>query len=210
VKQTNRKHKLVWTVLVAMALTLTIGVPTLADLIFGMGEYPGGTLRAVYLMQGEEGEPPITYTVQVTPNGDLYDMTETISSPSLAADEVGSGLGPGGAAGTAGVQYDDDEDENIDTSPLNALDDRNVDVQPNDNYYLPDGARLVSGEVVEYAGIQAVMCTYIHPNYPSQVVYIALTDNVTSGLLLFPVYLRVEENGVETRSIELVEFDYKP
>jgi len=205
-KRTKKTWTLIGTMAIAVVLSAGVSVPTFGGLAFGMGDYPGGTLHAVWVIQGEEDETPVSYTVDVIPDGDLFEMIETITSSSLEIDDVGSGFGPGRAAGTAGVQYDEDEDENIDTSPISALDDRSIDVQPNENYYLPDGARLVAGDVVEYAGIEAVMCTYIHPNYPNQIVYIALTSQSMSDLLLFPVYMRTEKDGVVTMTIELAEF----
>ena len=191
---------------VALALSIGVSMPTLGELAFGMGDYPGGTLHAVWRIQGEEGEAPSTYTVDVLPEEDLFRMTERISSAPTEKDEIGSGFGSNRAAGTAGVQYDEDDGGNIDTSPISALDDRNVEVQPGENYYLPDGARLIAGEVVEYAGIQAVLCTYLHPGYPNQVMYIALTSRLMSDLLLFPVYMWTEKDGVVIRTIELIEF----
>jgi len=194
---------------VAAVLSIGVSIPTFGGLAFGMGEYPGGTLHAVWRIQGEAGEAHSDYTVDVLPDGDLFEMIETISSAPTEKDEIGSGFGSGRAAGTAGVQYAEDASGNMDTSPISALDDRNVEVQPNENYYLPDGARLVAGEVVEYAGIEAVLCTYLHPNYPNQVIYIALTSRAMSDLLLFPVYMRTEKDGVVTRTIELVEFAHE-
>jgi hypothetical protein len=201
---------LAWVIAIAVVLSIGASEPTFGNLAFGMGDYPGGTLHAVWTIEGDEDEAPVDYMVDVIPNGDLFEMIETITSPSLEIDEVGSGFGPSRAAGTAGVQYSDDEDENIDTSPLTALDDRNIEVQPNENYYLPDGARLVAGNIVEYAGIEAVLCTYYHPSYSNQIVIIALASQATSDLLLFPIYMRTEKDGVVTRVIELIEFVYEP
>ena len=209
-KSKSKTKHLMGIIATVVILGLGVSLSAFGDLAFGMGDYPGGTLHAVWRIQGEEDEAPVTYTVDVIPDGNLFEMIETITSSSLEIDEIGSGFGPGRAAGTAGVQYDDDEDANIDTSPLSALDDRNIEVEPNQNYYLPDGARLVAGDRVEYAGIEAVLCTYIHPNYPNQVVTIALASQAMSDLLLFPVFMQTEKDGVVTRSIELIEFIHQP
>ena len=207
-KRTKRTWTLIGTMAIAAILSVGVCVPTFGNLTFGMGDYPGGTLRALWTIQGEEDETPINYLVNVIPEGDLFEMTETIVSASLEIDEVGSGFGAGRAAGTAGVQYSDDADGEIDTSPLSALDDRNIEVQPNENYYLPDGARLVAGDIVEFAGIEAVLCTYYHPSYANQIVILALTSQAISELLLFPIYMRTEKDGVVTRTIELIEFSH--
>jgi hypothetical protein len=209
-----RRIKEMWiplgTIAIAAVLSIGVSIPTFGGIAFGMGDYPGGTLHAVWTIQNEKDVAPVNYTVDVIPDGDLFNMIETITSPSLGIDEVGSGFGSGRAAGTAGVQYSGDEGGNIDTSPLSALDDRNIEVEPNENYYLPDGARLVAGDIVDYAGIEAVLCTYYHPNYPNQSVIIALASQATSDLLLFPIYMRTEKDGVAITTIELIEFVYEP
>lgn len=196
-----------WGVLISVFFTAVAAVPVWGDLAFGLGEYPGGALRAVFLMKAD-GEADRMFTVEITPNSGLFDMVETISSPSMEGENLGSGLGTRGAAGTAGAQYDTDDEETIDVSPLSALDDRKVNVQPGQNYYLPDGARLIAGDTVAFAGITGVMCTYTHPSYSNQVVKIALTDYATSNLLLFPAYYARIVDGVVKQSIELVEFSH--
>ncbi|MCK4355932.1 hypothetical protein KAW44_02490, partial [Candidatus Bipolaricaulota bacterium] len=59
--------------------------PQLTDL-FGLGEYPGGILKAVFeLRRGGEDGAVHYHTVEIVPNGDLYDVTETIESPGQSA-----------------------------------------------------------------------------------------------------------------------------
>jgi len=209
-RRMKRTWTLIGTMAIAVVLSAGVSIPTFGGIAFGMGDYPGGALHAVWIIQGGDDGAPVNYAVDLIPDGDLFGMVETITSSSLDIDEVGSGFGSGRAAGTAGVQYSADEGGNIDTSPLSALDDRNIEVQANENYYLPDGARLVAGNIVEYAGIEAVLCTYYHPNYPNQIAIIALASQATSDLLLFPIYMRTEKDGAAITTIELIEFVYKP
>ncbi len=85
-------------VLIVGALGVLIaGGWALAQLIFGMGEYPGGTLKVVYKFERAEFGPSI-YTMEVKPNGDRFDIIETVESKGRKADEIGSGFGPSGAA----------------------------------------------------------------------------------------------------------------
>ena len=198
---------------VTLGVIALVAIPGAAQIgwFFGIGEYPGGTLYTVFEMQrGGDDAPVRTYTVEIVPDGDAYDMIETISSPLLQRDDIGSGLGRSGAAGTAGVRYDDGtERQNIDLSPLSALDERNVAVAPNENYYLPDGARLVTDDVTEIAGIEVVMGTFVHPTYPGQRVIMAFADPEVESLLLFPAYMLREVDGEQDYLVQLTEFRHE-
>jgi len=178
---------------------------------FGLGEYPGGTLKTVFEIQRGGPDAAIrSYTVEIVPDGDQFNMIETIISPRLVGDNIDSGLGRSGAAGAAGASYNADEQQpNIDLTPLYTLDERNVAIQPNENYYLPDGARLVTGESEVIAGISVVMGTFLHPKYPSQRVLIAFASPEIERLLLFPVYMVREVDGEMEYRTELVEFSHE-
>ncbi len=183
-----------------------------SGMMFGFGDYPGGTLHEVFEMQrGGEDAPIRRYTVDIVPDGDGYHMTETIDSPLLTRDDIGSGLGRSGAAGTAGARYDEDgAQKNIDLTPLSALEERGVVVESNQNYYLPDGARLVTGDVETIAGIEVILGTFIHPSYPSQKVTMSFADPEIEALLLFPIYMLREVDGEQDYLVQLVEFSHQP
>ncbi len=211
------RHKAHWMVLLLLVVGLIV-VPTTTGMaqawgaIFGFGaDYPGGTLKTVFEMQrGGEDATVRTYTIEIVPNGDAFDMVETIVSPRVIGEEVQSGLGPGGAAGTAGARYDEDEArQNIDLTPLSTLEERNVQLEPNQNYYLPDGARLVTGDWVDIAGIQVIMATFIHPSYPGQKVEMGFAEANKANLLLFPPYMVRYVDGEVDYRVELVEFQHE-
>ena len=178
--------------------------------IFGMDEYPGGSLKTVFLIDEPGSEaPPRRYTIVIKPNEEGYDVTETVSSPGRPLSEVTTAFGASGGAGAAGSRYEEDDSPNIDLSPLSTLDDKNVDIQPDQNYILPDGARLVTDGTESVAGIEVVMGTFIHVNYPNQRVRMAFADRKTRDLLLFPALFEREEDGEVKTKIELVEFSYQ-
>ncbi len=192
-------------------VTETVAQVQMSGMMFGFGGYPGGTLHEVFEMQrGGPNAPVRTYTIDIVPDGDGYHMTETIDAPLLMRDDIGSGLGRSGAAGTAGARYDEEGvRQNIDLTPLSALEERGVIVEPNQNYYLPDGARLVTGDVETIAGIEVVMGTFLHPSYPSQKVTMSFADPEIEALLLFPVYMLREVDGEQDYLVQLVEFSHE-
>ena len=201
--------------LLAMGLVAVVGISAMAQfggMMFGFGSYPGGTLHTVFEMQrGGENAPLRMYTIDIVPDGDGYHMTETIDAPLLMRGDIGSGLGHSGAAGTAGARYDvEGQRQNIDLTPLSALEERNVVIEPNQNYYLPDGARLVTGDVETIAGIEVVMGTFVHPSYPGQRVIMSFADPEIEALLLFPVYMLREVDGEQDYLVQLVEFSQEP
>lgn len=186
----------------------TQGAAQSGGMLFGFGGYPGGILHEVFEMQrGGEDSPIRTYTIDIVPDGDGFHMTETIDAPLLMRDDIGSGLGRSGAAGTAGARYDEEgQRQNIDLTPLSALEERSVIVEPNQNYYLPDGARLVTGDVETMAGIEVVIGTFLHPSYPAQRVTMSFADPEIEALLLFPVYMLREVDGEQDYLVRLTEF----
>ncbi len=180
--------------------------PQLTD-FFGLGEYPGGTLKAVFKLQrGGEDAAVHYHTVEIVPNGDLYDVTETIESPGQSAEEISTGGGRSGAAGAVGAKYDEEKAATIDLSPLQTLAERNVEIEPNQNYYLPDGARLVTEGWDQIAGIDVIMAIFLHPSFPNQRVQVALADPDTNALLAFPPLLIKEVDGEVQYRVELIEF----
>ncbi len=195
-----------------MALVVAVAIPQVSSAdIFGMAEdYPGGQLKAVFSMEDPESDAPTrTYTVTVKPDGEGYDVTETVKSPERAADDVSTGFGPSGGAGAGGGSYEEDSGANLDLSPLTVLDDRNVKVKPDTSYLLTDGARLVTKGEKTIAGIEVVIGIFTHPNYTDQRATLAFTRDDTDDLLLWPPLYEIEEGGEVQKRIELVEFDYQ-
>jgi len=178
--------------------------------IFGMDDYPGGTLTAVFLIDEPNSDaPPRRYEMRIQPGENGYDVTEEVSSPGRPVDEVTTAFGASGGAGAAGSRYEEDDSPNIDLSPLSALDDKNVDIKPDQNYILPDGGRLVTQGTETVAGVEVVMGVFLHSNYPNQRVKMAFADRKTRDLLLFPAFFEREEKGEVKTRIELVEFNYQ-
>jgi putative ABC transport system ATP-binding protein len=171
---------------------LVAGSWALAQLIFGMGEYPGGTLKVVYKFERAEFGPSI-YTMEVKPNGDRFDIIETVESKGRKADEIGSGFGPSGAAGAARARFEPRREDIIDLSPLAVLDEKKVELKPNERYLLPDGAVLQTQNQDQIAGVTVIRGIYTHPNYPGQRVLLALANLETSKLPALPAVLRETE-----------------
>lgn len=208
----TEQRRLPAAILVGLSVLLVITllrVNTTAG-IFGMGEYPGGTLRAVFrISEPDSDAPPREYTIKVEPSGDSYDVTEKVSSPGRVREEVSTAFGASGGASAGGSRYDEGGSPSIDLSPLSTIDDRNIEIKPDDRILLPDGGRLVTQEKENIVGVNVVMGTFIHSNYPKQRARLAFADKKTRDLLLFPAFFELIEDGeVETR-IELVEFSYQ-
>ncbi len=195
--------------LMALVAVLVLETGVVAG-IFGMGEYPGGTLRAVFVISEPDSDAPARrYEMNVTPEGDSYTVTEKVTSPGRARKDVSTAFGASGGAGAAGSQFEEGDTPNIDLSPLATLDDRDVEIEPNENYILPSGARLVTDGEKTVAGIEVVMGTFVHSNYPNQRVNMAFAGRDTRDLLLFPALFEREEGGTVKTRIELVEFSYE-
>ncbi len=179
--------------------------------IFGMGEYPGGELKAVFLIGEPESEAPERkYTMKVESEGDSYVVKESISSPGRAREDVSTAFGASGGASAGGSQYSEEGSVSMDLSPLSTIDDRNIEIKPNDRILLPDGGRLITKEEDTVAGLEVVMGIFTHSNYPNQRARIAFTDRETRDLLLFPAYFELIEDGEVESRIELTEFNYQP
>ncbi len=178
------------------------------EYLFGLGPYPGGTLKVTFeLQRGGANSPIHLTTTEIVPNGDLYDMIETTMTPGQSADDMSTGMGRTGAAGAVGAQYDEKEKAvTIDLSPVQTLGDRSVEIAPNQNYYLPDGARLVTAGWDKVAGIDVIMATFLHPSFPNQRVELALAAPGTSALLAFPPLLIKYVDGEVEYRVELIEF----
>lgn len=184
------------------------------QMIFGLGEFPGGTLHVAYeIIRIEDGEKVYsTYTLDIFPNPDgTYTSRETFEAPNQELEELTTGMRRAAQAAVAGARYEEEERADIDLSPLQTLEEKGVQVQPHQNYYLPDGARLVTGELSEIAGIQVVMGTYLHPGYPNQRVILAFAADpeVADLLPMLPLMVR-EINGEEDIRTQLIEFSYSP
>lgn len=191
-------------ILGAMAVA-SLGYWAWASHIFGMGVYPGGTAKAVYKFERADIGPS-TYTMEIKPNGSKFDIFETIETKGRKADEVGSGLGSSGAAGAARARFEATRGENIDLSPLAVLDEKNIEIKPNDKYLLPDGAILQTGDKAQMVGIEVINAVYTHPNYPAQRVVIALaSDPQINDLLLYPPLLERQKDGKMFTRVKLVE-----
>ena len=183
------------------------------EYLFNLGPYPGGTLHTVFELRrvNADGVEVLHYrTTDIVPDGDLFKVTEIMTGPSKPADQITGGLGKSGTAGVVGARYDEENVANIDLSPLQTLDERNVELQPNQNYYLPDGARLVTHDWERIAGIDVLMATFVHPNFPNQVVELGLTSPEIGALLSFPALIIRKVDGKVHDSTRLIEFKYTP
>lgn len=212
-----------WVALLTLSILGLTAIGTMAEteginpeswgFLFGFGQYPdpGGTLHTVFEIQRTPGSPIRTYTTDITPEDAQYLMIETIDAPELGLEQIESGLGGArGVAAVAGGRYNYGQSEEIDLSPLGALQEHGVVVEPNQTYYLPDGASLVTEAIELVAGVEVIKGTYAHPAFPSQLAVIgtALNSDI-SALLQYPVYIRIEMDGVVQSLTQLIEFSYR-
>jgi hypothetical protein len=89
------------------------------------------------------------------------------------------------------------------------LDEKKVELKPNERYLLPDGAVLQTQNQDQIAGVTVIRGIYTHPNYPGQRVLLALANLETSKLLLFPPFLERQKDGKMVTRVTLIEFSYK-
>jgi len=179
---------------------------------FGLGitNYPGGSTKVTYEIWQMGQEKPHLYTLEIIQRGDKYDVVESTTLVDVPLGRVATGFGPSGAAGAMAARFELLRGGNIDLTPLRVLEEKGVVVEPNQSYYLPDGARLVTGDPSVIAGIDVVIGVYVHPGFPGQTVTMAFTKPEISRRLPFPP-LSITEAGGEVRSkIVLVEFSYTP
>jgi len=196
-------------ILVAIGVLVAGGWAMAQRFFFGMGEYPGGTLRVVYKIEhGGADYPPTTYTMEIKPNGNRFDVTEVTESLSRPADAVGPGFGRAGAAAAVRTRFEE-AGGFIDMSPLSVLEERKVKLEPNQSYLLPDGAILKTGERTQIAGIEVIMAIYTHPGFPTQrVQFASVVDEEIAKLLVYPPLLVTELEGEMVSRTELIEFKH--
>ncbi len=197
------KRPKLW-IISGLGLALLIGGAIVLAQLFGMGEYPGGHLKTVYQMFSEESPNPATFSLEIKPLPDgNYKVTSTTEAIE-PKDQVELGLFSLFFLGFSLRP----EEERLDLTPLMALGER--EVEPNKSYVLEGGARLVTQERSQIAGIEVIVGIYTHPNYPDQRALIALPDVATRKILPFPPLLQVEqrEDGQYkvTAKVELIEF----
>ena len=192
------------TVVVGLTTTFILSVAGLAlAQIFGLTNYPGGQVKAVYSTTQEGVSNPGSFTFEIVPEGEDFRVTST-SESTQTLEDLSSG-----AFGTFlfGLGFRRNPDQ-IDLSPLFALDER--EVQPKKKLLLPGGANLETQAAAEMAGLPVVRGIYTHPDFPDQRVLLAFSDGATRKLLPFPPLLQLQKRQgaefVTTTSIELVAF----
>ncbi len=188
--------------LFAGTMVVLIGGGLALAQIFGLGPYPGGQLKTVYRLTGEDDASPGSYTLEIIPEGDKFRVRTVLESLEKQEDID---------VGVFGFGFGFRPEDRIDLTPLSALDER--EIEPNKSYVLPGGARLQTQDKTKIAGVEVVMGIYTHPDFPDQRAIIAISDRENRKLLVFPPLLQVEkqEKGQFklVAKIELVEFSHK-
>jgi len=197
-------RKFRWGLILGLGMALVLGGLVLAQL-FGMGEYPGGHLKTVYRITSEESPNPAQFTLEITPQPDGNYKVVSITEAIEAREDIELGLF---SLFFLGYSLRPESDK-LDLTPLTALGER--EIEPHKTYVLEGGARLITGDETQIAGVAVVMGTYIHPDYPDQRAVIALPDVETRKLLPFPPLLRVEQVAGSGQwepldAVELIEF----
>lgn len=191
-------------IIISLSLTLAVGAGIVLAQLFGMGEYPGGHLKTVYQIFSEESPNPATFSLEIAPLPDgNYKITSTTEAIE-PQDQVELGLFSLFFLGFSLRP----ESEQLDLTPLLALGER--EIEPNKSYVLEGGARLVTQERSQLAGLEVVMGLYTHPSYADQRALIALPNVATRKILPFPPLLQVEQQEAGqyeiTAKVELTEF----
>lgn len=202
------KHYAMKWLLLGVTLALIGGGAVVVAQIFGMGDYPGGSLKLAYEITSEESATPSTFAMEVTPEGDDTFRVKTISEAVQKREDLALGLF---SLFFMGFHYRPEEEDVIDLTALQALDER--EVEPNKSYVLPGGTRLETLDRSNIAGVDAVMGIFTDPDLPDQRAILALSDLNTRKLLPFPPLLQVEEKKdgefQPASKIELIEFIYQ-
>lgn len=195
-------------IVIGLALALLLGGALALAQLFGMGKYPGGHLKTVYRITSEASPNPAYFTLEITPQPDGNYKVVSITEAVESQDQIELGLF---SLFFLGYSLRPESDK-IDLTPLQALNER--EVEPHKTYVLEGGARLITQDEAQIAGVRVIMGTYIHPEYPDQRAVVALPDVETRKLLPLPPLLRVEQvaGGGQWEpldTIELVEFVYE-
>jgi len=189
------------------AVVALIGGGLAVAQIFGLGDYPGGSLKVAYEITSEGSESPSTFAMEITPEGDLF-RVKTTSEALEKREDIELGLF---GLFFMGFSFQPEEEDVIDLTALQALDER--EVEPNKSYVLPGGTRLETGERSNIAGVDVVMGIFTDPDVPDQRAILALSDVTTRKLLPFSPLLQVEEKKdgefQVTNKIELIEVSYQ-
>jgi len=186
--------------IIGLGLALALGGALALAQLFGMGEYPGGHLKTVYQISTEESPNPATFSLEITPQPDgNYKITSTTEAVE-SQDQIELGL-----FSLFFLGYSISPQSNkLDLTPLTALGER--EIEPHKTYVLEGGARLVTQDQSKVAGIDVIMGTYTHPDYPDQRALVALPDVPTRKLLPFPPLLQTEQqDGGKYKVLDKVE-----
>lgn len=190
--------------IIGLGLVLLIGGALALAQLFGMGEYPGGHLKTVYEISTEESPNPATFSLEITPLPDGNYRITSITEAVESRDRIEFGLFSLFFLGYSLRPHSD----KLDLTPLTALGER--EIEPHKTYVLEGGARLTTQGQAQIAGIDVIIGTYTHPDYPDQRALIALSDVPTRKLLPFPPLLQVEQQeggGYKVvDKVELIEF----
>ena len=211
----NRTRTTHWIALVLFVVSLS-GMATLETMaqakgeFFGFGDYSGGTLHTVFEIQRGPMVPVRQYATDILPEDGQYHMTETITAL-LDLMNIETALGKRGAAAVAGGRYEYKQTPPLDLSPLGVLAEYGVTIEPNQTYYLPDGASLVTGNIEQIAGVDVIKGTFTHPQYPTQRAILGTpVDPAIAAILQYPVYYQLELEGQAVTLIQLIAFSYAP
>lgn len=163
--------------------------------------YPGGASKSVYRIAQERSTYPIFLTTEIQPlSADTFTVRTTNEVTGTRND-----LEKGVLEGLARAQLE------VNSEAIVALRRFLNDIQPNNTYVLPNGARFEAQTRDKLAGVDVVRGILTDPKKPNQRTVLALTTNKA---VPFPPLLQVEERRgllfVTVFTLELASFSAQP
>lgn len=176
---------------------LLVGLWALAQQGGFFQNYPGGASKSVYRITQEKATHPIFLIMEIQPvSSDTFTVRTTNEVTGTRTD-----LEKGVLEGLARAQLE------VNSEALTALRRFLGDIQPNNTYVLPNGARFEAQTRDKISGVDVIRGVLTDPKKPQQRTLLALT---THKAVPFPPLLQVEERRgllfVTVFTLELTSF----
>ncbi len=159
--------------------------------------YPGGASRSVYRITQEKAIHPIFLIMEIQPVGSDIFTVRTINEVTGTRTDLEKGV----LEGLARAQLE------VNSEAITALRRFLNDIQPNNTYVLPSGARFEAQTRDKIAGVDVIRGVLTDPKKPNQRTALALT---THRAVPFPPLLQVDERRgllfVTVFTLELTSF----
>ncbi len=187
-----------------LSLLLVIVLPVMLAGLWALAQqggffqnYPGGASKSVYRITQEKATHPIFLIMEIQPLSSDTFTVRTINEVTGTRTDLEKGV----LEGLARAQLE------VNSEALTALRRFLSDIQPNNTYVLPNGARFEAQTRAMVAGVEVIRGILTDPKKPNQRTVLALT---THKAVPFPPLLQVEERRgllfVAVFTLELTSF----